>query len=108
MKTRSDNISDKRTEACITNGNPTTQRGHTETFSGLYDCYVNMLFNFGCKITSDRELVKDCIHDVFVNMYYKQVEMTNVVNIKSYLFVSLKNKLCDELRKKNHYSDKDV
>lgn len=108
MKTQNDNISDKRTEACISDRCPITQSVDAEIFSDLYVCHVNMLFNFGCKITSDRELVKDCIHDVFVKLYSKQEEMSNVVNIKSYLFVSLKNKICDELRKKNFYSDKEV
>jgi RNA polymerase sigma factor (sigma-70 family) len=108
MKKQCDNFSVKGTEACISDRCPANQSGNTESFSGLYDCYVNMLFNFGCKITSDRELVKDCIHDVFVKLYYKQEEMSNVQNIKSYLFVSLKNKICDELRKKNYYSDKEL
>jgi RNA polymerase sigma factor (sigma-70 family) len=107
MKTHSNNISVTGKERYISERYINSQSEYLETFSGLYDSYVNLLFNFGCKITSDRELVKDCIHDIFVKMYNKQIDMENVMNIRSYLYVSLKNKLCDELRKKNHFTDKE-
>ena len=82
--------------------------GSMKAFSQLYDVYVNILFNYGCKLTSDRELLKDCIHDVFVKIYHKRNDLCNVANIKSYLFVSLKNKLYDELRKKSFVVEKEV
>lgn len=104
MKTQSDKVSANTTRTYFSNRSQAADSDFSETLSDLYDSYVNMLFNFGCKISADRELVKDCIHDVFVKIYCKQEEMDNVLNIKSYLFVSLKNKICDELRKTNHYT----
>lgn len=80
--------------------------GSIDAFSRLYDVYVNMLFNYGCKLTSDRELLKDCIHDVFVKIYNKRDDLSNVINIRSYLFVSLRNRLFDELRKKSFVVEK--
>lgn len=84
------------------------QKGNIEAFSQLYDLYVNVLFNYGCKLTNDRELLKDCIHDVFIKIYNKREELHNVSNFKSYLFVSLKNKLYDEMRKNNHLAEKQI
>jgi len=84
------------------------QTGSVEAFKSLYDHYANMLFNFGCKLTGDKELLKDCIQDVFIKMYQNRSNLENVLNIKSYLFVSLKNKLCDELRKTNYLSDQPI
>lgn len=81
------------------------QSGSVKAFSKLYDLYVNVLFNYGCRLTTDKELLKDCIHDVFVKIYTKKDELGNVTNIKSYLFISLKNKLCDESRKRVNVSD---
>lgn len=81
------------------------QAGNVRAFSKLYDLYVNTLFNYGCRLTTDKELLKDCIHDVFVKIYTKKDELGNVTNIKSYLFISLKNKLCDECRKRVNVSD---
>lgn len=67
-----------------------TQQGDHKSFAQLYDMYVNQLFNFGLRLTTDRELLKDCIHDVFVKIYVKREELSEVVNFRSYLFISLK------------------
>ena len=84
------------------------QSGDINAFSRLYDLHVNMLFNYGCKLTTDKELLKDCIHDVFIKIYNKRKELGEIANFKSYLFISLKNKLCDESRKRTNYSDLQV
>ena len=84
------------------------QSGDTKAFSKLYDLNVHVLFNYGCKLTTDKELLKDCIHDVFVKIYTKKSELSHVENLRSYLFISLKNKLCDEIRKRIYVSDAEV
>lgn len=85
-----------------------TQQGDHKSFAQLYDMYVNQLFNFGLRLTTDRELLKDCIHDVFVKIYVKREELSEVVNFRSYLFISLKNRICDELRRLVFGSDVQV
>ena len=79
--------------------------GNMAAFSQLYDLHINILFNYGLKLTIDKELLKDCIHDIFVKLYTKKEELGTIDNLKSYLFISLKNKLCDELRKRMYMSD---
>lgn len=81
------------------------QAGNMAAFSQLYDSHINILFNYGLKLTIDRELLKDCIHDIFVKLYIKKNELGVIENLRSYLFISLKNKLCDELRKRMFMSD---
>ena len=81
------------------------QSGDMNAFSKLYDLHVNMLFNYGCRLTTDRELLKDCIHDVFIKIYSKRFDLGGILNFKSYLFISLKNKLCDESRKRINLSE---
>lgn len=78
--------------------------GNTNAFSQLYDLHVNILFHYGCRLTTDKELLRDCIHDIFVKLYTKREEL-GIENLKSYLFISLKNRLCDELRKRMHLTD---
>ncbi len=80
------------------------QAGNTNAFSQLYDLHVNILFHYGCRLTTDKELLRDCIHDIFVKLYTKREEL-GIENLKSYLFISLKNRLCDELRKRMHMTD---
>ena len=79
--------------------------GDIAAFSKLYNLHVNLLYNYGCKLTTDVELLKDCIQDVFVKIYNKRTELSTVANFKSYIIISLKNKLCDESRKRVNLSD---
>lgn len=92
----------------------TTELVHNEqnkdmkSFNELYDLHVDLLYNYGSKLTTDTELLKDCIQDIFVKMYHKLDELQQIQNVKSYLLISLKNKLCDESRRRVHVSDLDV
>lgn len=83
------------------------QTGDMTAFSQLYDLHINILFNYGCKMTTDKELLRDCIHDIFVKLYTKREEL-GIENLRSYLFISLKNRLCDEMRKRMYMSDIDI
>src|ERR1035437_3609212 len=79
--------------------------GEVAAFSKLYNLHVNMLYNYGCKLTKDAELLKDCIQEVFIKIYNKRTELDTVTNFKSYIIISLKNKLCDESRTRINLSD---
>lgn len=79
------NLNDKT--ACLVTA---FQSGDVSAFSTLYDMHINLLFNYGCKLTTDKELLKDCIHDVFVKLYTKKAELGIIDNFKSYLLISLK------------------
>ncbi len=74
----------------------------------LYDTHIDNLFMFGTKFTSDRELIKDCIQDVFVRLFNKGKELDKVDNIESYLYVSLRNRINDEFRRQTHLSDDEI
>ena len=77
-------------------------------FGLLYDKNVDNLFAFGSRFTADRELIKDCIHDVFVKVFIKQSTLDKVENIESYLYISLRNRLNDEFRKNGRICDSEI
>ena len=77
-------------------------------FTDLYDKTIDDLFTFGTKFTTDREMIKDCIQDVFVKLYTKKDELGSVSNIESYLYVSLRNRINDEFRRNTHISDNEI
>lgn len=82
--------------------------GNDQAFAKLYDLYVNILFNYGMKLTHDQELLKDCIHDVFVKVYSKRNEQNAIKNLSSYLIISLKNRLLDEFRRQTFTAENQV
>ena len=79
--------------------------GNDKAFAQLYDLYIQILFNYGIKITQDQELLKDCIHDVFIKVYNKRNDKNAINNLGSYLIISLKNRLLDEFRRKSFTSE---
>ena len=82
--------------------------GNDHAFAQLYDMYVQILFNYGIRLTSNQELLKDCIHDVFVKVYGKRNDKKTINNFGSYLIISLKNRLLDEFRRQTFSSDAEV
>ena len=77
-------------------------------FSNLYDNNIDNLFAFGMKFTTDREMIKDCIHDVFVKFYTKRDHLEKVDNIESYLYISLRNRINDEFRRNVRICDNEI
>lgn len=82
--------------------------GNDRAFSELYDLYVNILFNYGMKLTQDQEMLKDCIHDVFTKVYMKRHEKHTINNLSSYLLISLKNRILDEFRRNTFMDETEV
>jgi RNA polymerase sigma factor (sigma-70 family) len=67
-------------------------KGDDKSFSLIYQQHIDSLFLYGSKLCSDRELVRDCIQEVFVRLFLKRKKKSReITNLKSYLFVSLRN-----------------
>ena len=77
-------------------------------FSHLYDEHIDNLFAFGSRFTADRELLKDCIHDVFVKLFTRRESLGEVNNVESYLYISLRNRINDEFRRNVHLCDDEI
>jgi RNA polymerase sigma factor (sigma-70 family) len=67
--------------------------GDDGAYAYFYRKYVRVLFSYGMRFTSNREVVEDCIHDVFVKLYSKRPNLRHVNQIQAYLFIALKNEL---------------
>ena len=80
------------------------RQGDQNAFMSLYDMYAEMLLNYGLCITSDKELVKDCVQDVFIKLISKSQDL-QVTKVTSYLLISLRNRLLDEFRRKNYMTE---
>ncbi len=76
--------------------------GDSSAYSLIYKRTSQDLFRYGLLYTSDRELLKDCIHDVFVKIYTNRNQLTPTDNIMAYLMVALKNTLLNTLKKSSN------
>jgi len=71
--------------------------GDKNALFGLYNNLYFHLIRFGLKINSDDELVKDCVNQVFLNLWDKRTRLNPVENVKSYLMTSLRRCMLDQL-----------
>jgi RNA polymerase sigma factor, sigma-70 family len=75
----------------------------TKDIASIYNLYVGELFTYGLYLSFEREIVMDAIQDVFYKLAADEKILNDVLNIKFYLFKSLKNRLYDLRRlKKEH------
>ena len=77
-------------------------------FSQLYNQQIDQLFAFGSRFTSDREMLKDCIQDVFVKLYTRRQNLGPIDNVNNYLFISLRNRIHDEFRRNGKMADDEI
>ena len=77
--------------------------GDNEAYCWIYKVYIQMLFRYGHNFTSDTELIKDCIQDVFTGLYKNRERLIVPNNIKVYLFVAIKNCIQRTLYKESIY-----
>ncbi|MBV5313314.1 MAG: sigma-70 family RNA polymerase sigma factor [Prolixibacteraceae bacterium] len=67
--------------------------GETQAFHELYMLYAEILFSFGTIYSKDQELIKDCIHDLFFDLFKYRKNLADNDHIRNYLFKSLKRKI---------------
>ncbi|MDR2038721.1 MAG: sigma-70 family RNA polymerase sigma factor [Bacteroidales bacterium] len=69
------------------------REGDQRAFFQVYDMHVQTLYRYGLKLSNDKELIKDCIHDLFLELSNSRQTISPTDNIKYYLIKSLKYKI---------------
>lgn len=71
--------------------------GNELAFSLLYRRYVNRLFNYGMHSCKDRDLVKDCLQELFARLWAKRETLGVAGSVNYYLFKSFRRLLIGKL-----------
>ena len=72
-------------------------KGDQKALEILYQRYYSLLLNYGLRCSTHKELVKDCIQDLFINLYQNtHINVTNIT-VRSYLLKALRNNLTYKL-----------
>jgi RNA polymerase sigma factor (sigma-70 family) len=72
--------------------------GDTDAFLTIYECHYQALFSYGFTLTANTELTKDCIQELFLEIWKKHSAINKEVkNIRAYLFTWLRRKIFKEL-----------
>ena len=76
------------------------QKGDKEAFAWIYNLHVETLYRYGTKLSGDENMVKDSIHEVFLDLFLKREKnKTNPENLKYYLILALKRNLIKNLKR---------
>ena len=68
--------------------------GDQNAFLTIYQNHYQALFCYGISITTDKELTKDCIQELFLEIWKTRLTLNKEVdNIRSYLFTWLRRKI---------------
>lgn len=79
--------------------------GDITAFNLLFKSHYKSLFISALLLVKDDKIAEDIVQDVFLKVWNKRTDLKNIVNIKSYLYVSVKNSGLDQLRKIKHTTD---
>ncbi len=75
--------------------------GNKKAFEQLYRRYYPQLHNYGYKFTTDKEIIRNTIQDLFVKIISDHKKLSPTKHVNEYLFKAFRRKLFDAIRKKN-------
>ena len=78
--------------------------GDSNAFKTIYNEFADALFSYGARYSSDRDLIKDAIQDLFVDVYTYGNNLRKPESLEFYLFKSLKRIIFRKLVEKNRYT----
>lgn len=67
--------------------------GDRKALEEIYVTYAPELINYGYRITSNKEVIKDCVQDLFVGIWNSREKLVPTTSIRFYLFRALRNRM---------------
>lgn len=73
------------------------RNGSDAAFAHLYNAYFKPLYNYGCQLCRDGELVKDCLQIIFIDLLNNRSRRAEVYSVKHYLYATLRHRIMREM-----------
>ncbi|MBO9637816.1 RNA polymerase sigma factor [Siphonobacter aquaeclarae] len=73
--------------------------GDEDAYSSLMRVYSRLLFRYGCRLVADEDFVKDCIQDIFFDLWEHRSTVSQPASIKAYLFKAIRLRIFREQSK---------
>lgn len=72
--------------------------GDEKAFDQLAELRYRILFNYATRFTKNRDFIKDCIQDLFLELWERRGKLVDTPYVTIYLIKSLRNNLVRQLR----------
>lgn len=82
-----------------------TNQGSETAFAELYARHIRSLLDYGHKLTSNTDLIKDAAQELFINIWNSKSRLTTPSYVKIYLIRSFRNNLLRSIRKEKMIDD---
>jgi RNA polymerase sigma factor (sigma-70 family) len=83
------------------------KKGNKKSFELLYKKFFFKLYNYGYQQIRDKELIQDCLHDLFLNIWKNKETIIEPQSVKDYLFIAFKRKMLDAIKTKGRFTSSD-
>ncbi|NIJ51480.1 RNA polymerase sigma factor [Dyadobacter arcticus] len=80
-------------------------KGDKSAFGEITEHNYAALYHYGTRFTADRDMIKDCLQDLFLEIWEKRESLSYISAIKPYLFQSLRNNLIHRVRRQSVFSE---
>lgn len=78
--------------------------GDKGAFAEIAEENYTALYHYGTRFTADKDLIKDCIQDLLLDVWEKRETLTYIMAIKPYLFQSLRNNLIRRIKRQSVFT----
>ncbi len=75
--------------------------GNQKAIEDLYRFNYQVLYSYAFKICGDKDLSKDCVQELFIQLWEKKENLNKVSKVRSYLLQSIWHILIKKLKKTN-------
>jgi RNA polymerase sigma factor (sigma-70 family) len=83
-------------------------QGDRHAFAEIYDAHIDDLFHYGMHFCQEKERVKDCLQDLFQDLWISRSHLSaDIQNVRYYLISSLRRRLLRALRKDRRYQHRE-
>ncbi len=69
------------------------QQGDAAALESLMRLCLKEMFHYGTKFSADDAFIKDCIQDVFLEIWQRRANLGEAPSVKAYLFASLRRRM---------------
>ena len=82
--------------------------GDENAFEVIYNKYFTVIESYGLRLNSNKVAVEDAIHDIFIELWRRREFLSEVDNIKFYLFRVIRNQLNRNVKEEMIESNEDI
>ncbi|MBN8825475.1 MULTISPECIES: sigma-70 family RNA polymerase sigma factor [unclassified Spirosoma] len=75
-----------------------------KAFDQLVEARYRVLFNYATRFTKDRDLIKDCVQDLFLELWNRRKAIVDTPYVTIYLIKALRNNLLRKLRRERGWT----